>query len=129
MTIGRPFQKGVSGNPGGRPPALPATIRDARRKNQAALVGLVMDCFSRTKDQTLARAEDPQLTELECSVIGLIAESRSSVNAFQYLTELICGKIPDTDPESPAEQMTPEEKLEILKRAVLMLENQVKKDG
>jgi hypothetical protein len=86
-----------------------------------------MDCFSRTKDQTLARTEDPALTELERAVIGLIESSRSSVQAFQYLTELICGKIPETDPESPAEQMTAEEKLEILKRAVLMLEQQVKK--
>lgn len=122
----RPWQKGVSPNPGGRP-SLPHSIRIARKKNQAALIELVMNCFALTASKTEARREDPELTELERSVICLIHQSRERVDAFKYLTELICGKIPETDPETAAEQMTPEEKLEVMKRAVALLESQVQK--
>lgn len=125
MTFGKPFPKGTSGNLAGRP-SLPAAIRAARRKNQSALIQLVMDCFARTSAQMKERRDAEDLTELEREVMGLMAEASSDVASFKYLTELICGKIPETDLESPAEQMTPEEKLEIMKRAVVLLEGQVK---
>lgn len=122
----KPWPKGVSGNPHGTA-KLPAEIRDARRKNQRALIELVMTCFARTNEEMTARLEDSTLNQLERAVIGLMAEARTRVDAFKYLTELVCGKIPESDPETAAEQMTPEEKLEIMERAVEVLRAQVKK--
>ena len=88
-----------------------------------------MNCFAHTEAEALARKEDPKLTALERAIIILVAQSGTDIASFKYLTELICGKIPEYDPESPAEQMTPEEKLEVMRRAVLMLEQQVKDGG
>lgn len=128
MSFGKPFQKGISGNPEGRP-SLPARIRSARRANQARLIELVMTCFARTASEMRERKEAPDLAELEREVMGLMAEASSDVAAFKYLTELVCGKIPETDVETAAEQMSPQEKLEILRRAISTLEQQVKSDG
>jgi hypothetical protein len=88
-----------------------------------------MTCFARTASEMRERKEAPDLAELEREVMGLMAEASSDVAAFKYLTELVCGKIPETDVETAAEQMSPQEKLEILRRAISTLEQQVKSDG
>jgi hypothetical protein len=117
----KPWPKGVSGNPQGNP-RLPPEIRAERKKNQGALIMLVSKLFAAKKRIT-------GKTQLERAVQGMIDKAiRGDTNAFKYLVELVCGKIPEQDAESPAEEMTPQEKLEVLKRAVVMLEDQVKEE-
>lgn len=124
----KPWAKGVSGNPGGHP-RLPTEIRIARKKNQAGLIKLVMSHFAMTDVQVIQKNEDTRTSQLEFAVQGVIEKAKGGdVNAFKFLIELMCGKIPEYDQESQAEEMSPEEKLEIMKRAVQVLETQVK-DG
>jgi hypothetical protein len=119
----KPWPKGVSGNPAGLQARLPAEVRAERRKNQAALILLVSKLFA-------ANRKAKGKTELERAVQGMIDRAKKGdTNAFKYLIELICGKIPEQDPETLAEQMTPEQKLELMKQAVAALEAQVKPDG
>lgn len=118
----KPWPKGVSGNPSGSVARLPPEVRAERKKNQAALILLVSKLFAANK-KTQGK------TQLERAIQGMIDKARKGdTAAFKYLIELICGKIPETDPESTAEQMTPEEKLDLMRRAVSALEAQVK-DG
>ena len=118
----KPFQPGQSGNPGGNP-RLPPEVRAERRRNQSALILLVSQLFA-------AKKKGKGKTELERAVLGMIERAKKGdTNAFRYLIELICGKIPETDAESPADHMTPEEKLELMKRAVATLETQVRRNG
>lgn len=113
----KPWPKGVSGNPHG-PNALPAEIRAERRKNRGALIKLIAECFARAPD-----AEDQPETKLEAAVLGVMKRAQEGeVRALEYLIDMVCGRIPETDPESPAEQMTLEEKIEALKRATALLE-------
>lgn len=126
----KPWPKGVSGNPSGIGPRLPPEVRAERKKNQAALIMLVSRLFSLNPHTAKTNSARHDITQLETTVQGMIDKAKEGdTNAFKYLIELICGKIPETDPDSIAEQMTPEEKLEIMKRAVEALESQVKGNG
>lgn len=120
------FQKGVSGNPAGAP-RLPSDIRIARRHNQANLIKLVMEQFAMTDEQILAKVKDEQTSQLERAVHGMIGRAREGeTNAFKYLIELMCGHIPAQDVESVADSMTLEEKLELLRKAAVTVESQIK---
>ena len=123
-----PWKKGQSGNPHGSRPTLPAELRKQRRENQAALIRLVISYFALTQEQAAQRLSGPEANQLEECVQGLINKAKEGdAKAFQYLSELICGKIPEADIEKEqVESMTPEERLETMKRAVAALEDQIK---
>ncbi len=124
-----PWPKGVSGNPLGTV-RLPPEIRAERKRNQAQLIRLVISFFAMNDADAKAKSDDIATTQLERAVQGMIAKSREGdTTAFKYLMELVCGRIPDADPESPAEEMTAAEKLELMRRAVATLETQVIRDG
>ena len=76
----------------------------------------------------LQQFSGPEANQLEECVQGLINKAKEGdAKAFQYLSELICGKIPEADIEKEqVESMTPEERLETMKRAVAALEDQIK---
>jgi hypothetical protein len=114
----KPWPKGMSGNPGGVV-RLPPEVRAERKKNQANLILLVTRLFA---EPDTVNGD----TQLEKAVQGMITKAREGdTPAFKYLIELVCGRIPETDSDSAAEQMTPAEKLEIMRRAVAALEAQV----
>lgn len=124
----KPWPKGVSGNPTGNR-RLPPEIRLERKRNQASLIRLVMSGFNMTREQVAAKLRDEGITQLERAVHGVMLQAvLGDVRSFEYLTELICGKIPQEDLEDPSSEMTIEEKLEVMRRAVALLESQVKKD-
>lgn len=126
----KPWPKGVSGNPAGCVPRLPPEIRAERKKNQAALILLVSKLFALNPVQSKKNERRRSVTQLELSVQGLITKAKKGdTNAFRYLIELVCGKIPEVDQETVGDQMTPEEKLDLMKRAVSALEEQVKSSG
>lgn len=125
----RPWPKGVSGNPSGNAPRLPPEIRAERKKNQAALIKLIILYFSMTEEQAKQRTSGNEANQLEEAVQGMINKAKEGdTNAFKYLTELICGKIPETDAETGPER-TPQETLEAMEKAVLVLKEQIGKNG
>lgn len=126
----RPWKKGQSGNPGGKV-GLPPEVASERRRNQAALIRLVIAYFGFTEEQAQQRLAGPDTTQLEAAVQGMINRAKEGdTNCFKYLTELICGKIPDQDDDpSDVANMSDEQSLEVMKRAALMLEQKIQKQN
>ena len=124
----RPWKKGQSGNPNNIRYALPAEIRQQRRENQASLIRLVISYFAMTPEQAAQRIASPDANQLEEAVQGQINRAKEGdARAFQYLMELICGKIPEADPDKEqVENMSMQERLDAMKQAVAFLENKVK---
>lgn len=112
------WPKGISGNPAG-PRPLPPEVRAERKRNQAALIQLVGKMLAANKS---TRGK----TELERAIAGMIKASKDGdVRAFSYLIEIICGKLPEHDPETMADQLTPEQKLALLEKAAGELRAQI----
>src|SRR5262249_16797293 len=54
MTVGRPFQKGQSGNPGGRPKEI-AEVKDLARQHMPAAIEALVSIMSNPKASDAAR--------------------------------------------------------------------------
>jgi len=123
----KPWKPGQSGRAGHN--SLPPEIRSERKRNQAALIRLVILYFGLSQEEARKRLDGPESTQLEEAIQGMISRAKEGdTNSFKYLTELICGKIPETDPDDRGltEEMTKEEKIAALKQAIEVLE---KPDG
>jgi hypothetical protein len=124
-----PWKPGQSGNPNGRP-SLPKEIVAERRKNQAALIKLVILYFGMTAEESSQRLAGPEANQLEEAVQGVIGRAKEGdTTAFKYLTEIICGKIPEIDAEDRTEDMTPQQKLEAMEKATALLKAQIAENG
>lgn len=122
----KPWAKGQSGNPGGAP-KLPAELREARRKNMASLIRLIHLYVGLTHEQAAERLAGPEALQLEQMIQGQISKaSEGDARSFQFLIEIMCGKIPESD-ESPnaSDTLTPEQKLEAAKKMVQILEKEI----
>lgn len=128
--VGRPFPKGQSGNPGGAP-KLPAELRAARRENLQALIRLVHAYAGMTQEEVTQRLSGNEAVQLEEMVQGQIKKaSEGDHNAFKFIIELMCGKIPEQDDsELSLEKLTTAEKLTAMKQAVTFLEAQMKQES
>ncbi len=120
-----PFQKGQSGNPGGVA-KLPVELRVARRENLQNLIKLVHLYAGMTNEQVQQRLDGNQAVQLEEMVQGQIKRATDGDhNAFRFIIEVMCGKIPEQDDvEQPFEKMSSLEKLRTMKQAVAFLEAQ-----
>ena len=111
MPRGRPFPKGVSGNPAGYS-SLPREIKEERRRNQAGLIRLVTTYSNLSHEQAMQRLQGPDCTQIEEMVQGLVNRAKEGdVNAFKFLMETMVGKIPEHNEDDFSE-----EDLRILRR-------------
>jgi hypothetical protein len=123
----KPWPKGVSGNPGGTV-RLPPELRAARRENMSALIRIIHQYVGITEEQAKERLCGPEALQLEEMIQGQISKAKEGdTNAFKFLIEVMCGKIPEADHESATETLTPQDKLQMMKEAVKVLEAQVVK--
>lgn len=129
MTNLKPFKAGVSGNPGGRP-KLPLELRVARRENTATLIRLIHQYMGMSKEEARQRLSKPGTLQTEEMIQGQITKAiEGDTNAFRFIIEVMCGKIPDHDEISATESMSDQEKLELMREAVKMLERQISASG
>lgn len=106
----RPWKPGQSGNPKGN--ILPPEIRAARKENQANLIQLIQQYFALTEEEAKKRLSGPDSLQLEEAIQGMISKAKEGdTQAFKYLIEVMCGKIPESDYDEYTE-----EDLQILRR-------------
>jgi hypothetical protein len=118
------FKPGQSGNPGGAV-KLPPELRAARRENMAALIKLIHLYVGLTSEQAKQRTQGPECLQLEDMVQGqILRAAEGDSRAFQFLIEIMCGKIPEADIESHADTMTLDEKISLMKQGLAALEAQ-----
>jgi hypothetical protein len=121
----RPWPKGVSGNPAGTV-KLPPELRQARRDNMQQLIQLIHLYVGMTEDQAKVRLNGPDSLQIEEMIQGQINKSKEGdPRAFQFIIEVMCGKIPESDENVASDSLTPQQKLEYMKRAVAVMEAQI----
>ncbi len=119
------YPKGVTGNPGGKV-RLPADLRKARRENMEGLIKLIHRYMAMTHEEAQERLAGPDALQLEIMIQGQIMKATTGdANSFRILIELMCGKVPESDEQPTSENMTPEEKLELMEKATAALRAQI----
>lgn len=91
---GRPFPKGVSGNPKGKP-ALPPAVKELRRLTIQELnevVGLTLRCSA---EELIAMSKDDKATVIQrmAAALALDTIKRANTSAWNALLEQFRGKL------------------------------------
>jgi hypothetical protein len=112
-------------------PKLPVELREARRKHMANLIRLIHLYVGLTAEQAKERLAGPGALQIEEMIQGQISKaSEGDSRAFQFIMEVMCGKVPESDETDRAsDAMTPQEKLDAAKKMVQLLERQVNEPG
>jgi len=119
----KPWKPGERGGPGIA--RLPPELRAARRENMAALIKLIHSYVGMTEDEAKRRLSGPDCLQLEEMVQGQINKAKEGDSrAFQFIIEVMCGKIPEADEQTTAETLTLEEKIDLMKKGLAALEAQ-----
>jgi hypothetical protein len=120
----KPFKPGHVGGPG--VVRLPPELRQARRENMAVLIQLIHKYVGMTEEQAKVRLNGPESLQIEEMIQGQINKAKEGdSNAFKFIIEIMCGKIPEADENrSAAENMTRQEKLEAARMMVKLLEEE-----
>jgi hypothetical protein len=120
-----PWKPGESGNRQGAVVRLPPELRQARRENMAALIKLIHSYVGMTEEQAKHRLNGPDCLQLEEMVQGQINKAKEGDSrAFQFIIEVMCGKIPEADESTQADTLTVEEKIRLMKQGLAALEAQ-----
>lgn len=120
----KPWKPGESGK-GGGVVRLPPELRAARRENMAALIRLIHQYVGLTEDQAKQRLQGPDCLQLEEMIQGQISKAKEGDSrAFQFIIEVMCGKIPESDENTKADVLTREEKIDLMRRGLAALEAQ-----
>ena len=92
----------------------------------AGLIKLLHLYVAMTDEEAAQRMASPDATLLEKMIYGQINKAgEGDARPFQFLIEVMCGKIPEADKEDEESPRTPEQKLQMMKDAVKLLELQV----
>lgn len=120
----KPWKPGQSGNPGGMV-RLPPELRAARRENMAALIKLIHTYVGLTDEEAKQRVAGGECLQLEEMIQGQIMKAKEGDSrAFQFIIEVMCGKIPDADESTSADTLSVEEKIRLMKQGLAALEAQ-----
>ena len=122
-----PFKPGIGG-PGVGVVRLSHELRAARRENMAGLIRLIHAYVGMTEDHAKQRLQGPECLQLEEMVQGQINKAKEGDSrAFQFIVEVMCGKIPEADETTHADTLTVEEKISLMKQGLAALEAQAGK--
>jgi hypothetical protein len=92
--VGKPFQKGQSGNPGGRP-KVKGALAEIEDFNSAELRKIVSKNFRLTKPEVKAAGESDTLPCIEVAIARAIHKGivTGEVSRIMPLIERTCGKV------------------------------------
>ena len=100
----KPWNPGQSGNPGGRP-SLPPEVRRDRKDNQVKLIQLITKHLNMTSKESATEARKEGTPQIEKAVRKIVEQAmKGNVWAFQYLMNLMVGKIPESDFDGATEE-------------------------
>lgn len=120
----KPWKPGQHGGGVGKI-QLPPELRAARRENMAALIKLIHRYVGLTEDEAKQRLQGPDCLQLEEMIQGQINKAKEGDSrAFQFIIEVMCGKIPESDEQTTAETLSLDEKIDLMKRGLAALEAQ-----
>jgi hypothetical protein len=90
------------------------------------LIKIITSYIGLTREQAMQRTQGNEAVLLEEMIMGQIGKAcEGDSRSFQFLVEVMCGKIPESDDTPSADSMTPQEKLELMKKATAALEAQI----
>lgn len=94
--IGRPFQKGQSGNPGGRKAYAPGVL-NAAHLTKERLITILNEFINLDREQIALKLQDPKATMLELAVGHIIAKAAKDGDTLRlsFLFDRIVGKVTD----------------------------------
>lgn len=122
---GRPFQKGVSPNPAGRPVEAP-DIKQARALTKAAFLSLLNKYIFHTEDELEAISGDRTVPAIDKMVIAIIRKGITDADTVRlnFLAERLVGKVENAPQDYNFNfQMLPREQvIELGKEAIRYLE-------
>lgn len=92
----KPFKKGQSGNPGGRP-KMPDDVRSAKIETKITIARLLNEYLAITLDELQARLRDPKTPNLELMVGKIVAETiKTGDNTrLNFILDRMIGKVTD----------------------------------
>ena len=95
--VGRPFPKGTSGNPGGRP-RTPEELKLIKRLTQKELAEVGSMIIKMTPAEITALSKDPNATLIQAMVAALAKKTidKGDPIAFDKLMDRLIGKVKDT---------------------------------
>jgi hypothetical protein len=104
---------------------LPPELRQARRENMAGMIKLIHLYVGMTEEQAKVRLSGPDSTQLEEMIQGQLSKAKEGDSrAFQFIVEIMCGKIPESDETTKADTLTLDEKIELMEKGLSSLRAQ-----